>query len=565
MSSFDFESILDDAVNTVRGTSPGLRPILTVSDVDGAKFRSHPDTVMVEIVDVISEIGRIYRYGDKIVLDEGNRLKTLVENGEPTNSSGSVMANYFLVRGNEEGIPQPPTRTLLQHVFNSNLVLDALPVIKRYVKIPIYDGNFNLIPPGFDPESGVLVHGDAIEPLPFTPVEDETATIEERLPEIIREMLADFPFATPLDRVKTVGLFLIGLLAPQFTSTGRPLGLLDGNQPGIGKTLLANILGVVLDGTVPTVTEFSSSNDELSKRILATIRSSQQSVILIDNARTAAGGVINSTSLEAVAVEEILSLRILGRSDNHVQTNDFMWVLTMNDMKATEDLAQRSILINLSYEGATSTRRYRHNDLVAFVKANRMRIIAALYGMIEYWKAQGRPDGRATHRFNNMARIVGGILDACGLYGFLEDHQENVLSINSQIDDLNALFDTVADSLLASQVPATSTPFFVPSEAEPAKKWVDKVRESGIAAEDTTKAKNKISPTKVGKVFGRFVGRPFRVEVGDRSGTATFHRVLLPHNKSGYHFQVELEPPTEPNDAAGQNPAAEATGLDCPI
>jgi hypothetical protein len=54
-----------------------------------------------------------------------------------------------------------------------------------------------------------MVHGDAIEPIPFVP----SAEPEKSIPSVIREMYADFPFATPVDRVNAVGLLFVAILA----------------------------------------------------------------------------------------------------------------------------------------------------------------------------------------------------------------------------------------------------------------------------------------------------------------------------------------------------------------
>lgn len=543
MSSCDFESRLNDGIAIVNASSPGVRDIPVIANVGPNKFLAHPDTVMLEVQPIIRNIGRIYRFGKNIVLDKDTELVTLIENGIPCENASSVMANYLLVQGGENAVPQTPSTSFLQHVFNCDLILVDLRVISRYVKMPTYDDEFNLLQPGYDPVSGVMVHGEPVVPIPFVPPCDLSVPLRERAPAILQEMLIDFPFATVIDFVNTLGLILLALLASLFSAVGRAIALLSGNQPGVGKTILANVLGVILDGAIPTVTEFSSSNDELSKRILATIRSRPQSVILIDNARAATGGVIDSTSLEATAVAEMISLRILGSSINHEEPNNFLWVLSMNAMKTTPDLAQRGILIRLEHEGPASLRRYRHTDLVAFVKEHRTEIIETCYGMVEHWKAQGRPEGQATHRFGYMARTIGGILDSCGLPGFLSNHQEAVQSINSTADDLVALFDAV---LGHTEVQTSLTSFFVPDRPVAVSDLIPQVVQAGIATEELAAAKGeKAKATRIGQVFTRLLNLPFPVEVGDRTGTATFLKVTHSRNRSGYYFRVDLVPFSE--------------------
>lgn len=358
-------------------------------------------------------------------------------------------------------------------------------------------------------------------------------------------MLVDFPFASDSDYINAVGFLLVALLSPLFTSTGRPIGLLDGNQPGVGKTLFANIIGMILDGSTPAVTEFTSSNEELSKKILASIRSNDQSIVLIDNARSNVGAAINSTTLESMAVAETISLRILGSSTNHEQPNDFVWILSMNGMKTTPDLAERGILIRLAYEGATSCREYVHNDLLAFVQEHRAEIIAALFGMIEHWKEQGRPSGRASHRFTYMACTIGGILDSCGIadpcegLGFLSNHQESIQSINVTGEDLQALFGAAFQHCKPNQI---TTSFSVPPNPYISSEWIPFVDSSKIVTEELAAAKNnQAKATKVGLIFSRFLKTPFDVEIEGSSGRAEFVKVSLPHNRTGYQFRVTLD------------------------
>ena len=80
---------------------------------------------------------------------------------------------------------------------------------------------------------------------------------------------------------------------------GKAVVLLDGNQPGLGKTLLARVIGIILDGIDPQLIHYTPDDEELAKRICATLRGSPQSVLLIDNAKVKAGGAVTSPVIEA--------------------------------------------------------------------------------------------------------------------------------------------------------------------------------------------------------------------------------------------------------------------------
>ena len=149
-----------------------------------------------------------------------------------------------------------------------------------------------------------------------------------------------------------------------FVPTGKPLDLLDGNQPGVGKTLLARVISMVLDGEDPRLVSYTCDDEELGKKLCATLQSSQQSTVVIDNARVRAGHSVGSPTLESLSSAPEVSLRILGKSQNFVCPNDKIWMITMNDTKANTDLVARGLPIRFYYEGDPRKRQFHNGDPV---------------------------------------------------------------------------------------------------------------------------------------------------------------------------------------------------------
>ena len=528
----------------------GGRFVAMLTGYSGGTYHIHPDCVFENFRDIILETKSIYRYGRQIVIDSGMELRTLLNEGIVTPETSAIMANYILVGKHMESAPQPAKQEFFQTAFNSYLVRPDLPEITKYAKRPIHDDQFVLHQPGYDLESGVLVHGEQIELIPFVPSklgEFESASTESleslraRLPECLRDLLVDFPFATSLDLVNFLGILLTAILAPHFTSTGRPIVLLAGNQKGVGKTQLAHAIGILLDGQVPSITEFCTSNDEMSRRILATIRSHSQGVILIDNARVANGSGIDSTTLEAVAVAENISMRVLRTSSNHVQRNDFLWMISMNCLKTTPDLASRGVVINLHYDGNTSRRRYQHIDLNTYVKEHRSEILGTLFGMIELWRENGMPLGNSLHRFVNFAGTIGGILDSCGFPGFLANQFKVLQNINMNRDELQSLFDS-AVNLFGDDEKWEGAELVIPAEAQTVQSWLPAITDSMIATEELAMARSEQSKsTLIGNLLSRMVDRDFAIELGGRKGIGHLRKITMPRQRSGYQFRVSMD------------------------
>ena len=77
----------------------------------------------------------------------------------------------------------PPPQQLVNTLLSREATVDELPEIKIYARRPIFDTEFRLCSGGYDPQSGILVHADLLEPAEL-PTPDPTTGIFDRLPEL---------------------------------------------------------------------------------------------------------------------------------------------------------------------------------------------------------------------------------------------------------------------------------------------------------------------------------------------------------------------------------------------
>ena len=63
--------------------------------------------------------------------------------------------------------------------------------------------------------------------------------------------------------------------------------------------------------------------------------------------------------------------------------------------------------------------------------------------MVEHWKSQGRPFGARSHRCEYWAKMIGGILEACGFPEFLGNAAEAAAEFNTELGDLAAVAEWV--------------------------------------------------------------------------------------------------------------------------
>ena len=284
---------------------PGARDLPVVTGVTPKGLFTDPlENVLASIAQTLVESRRVLARDGSVYLEVGEgdqrRLVALADGTVVVPYAYSLLSNLFKVEmsaTDREPVQFPPSKQLASIVLNSEAVRGTLPTIRAYASRPTFDADLCLRGPGWHADLGLLVHGPEVEPI--LPSEaDPGAPILERLPRHLRLLLSGFCCRSSADVANMVGAMVTVPLVEQFVTAGKPLVLLDGNQPGLGKTLLARLLGVLLDGRDPAVLHYTSDDEELAKRLCALLRDGQ-SLVLIDNAKVRGGGTISSVAIES--------------------------------------------------------------------------------------------------------------------------------------------------------------------------------------------------------------------------------------------------------------------------
>jgi putative DNA primase/helicase len=433
----------------------GARPSCT--------FTLPQENVLVRARHILVESGRVYTYGNSIVMEvegeSGRQLATVTNAGRAEQCAASMLCNLMICeyRSMDGTIQFPPPRSLVELLLNSDPTRAALPRIETYANRPVFDRDFSFLGNGWHPSAGVLVHGPAVEPV-VPPSVNTTGRAIDRLPTHLRRLLAGFCFVGDADVINTVGAMLTGLLPTHFQQLGKALVLVDGNQPGVGKTLLVRTIGMVLDDGDPRVVSFTADEEELNKRTCAILRGRPQSILIYDNAKTTSGRPISSPFIESNSMASHICLRILGQSANIDRPNDVVWAITMNNTKTSPDLVSRGLPIRLHYEGLPEDRDFGSSDPIAYAKEHRAEILGELAGMVIRWNQAGRPMGDHGHRCRQWAGLIGGILQVNGLPEFLTNLDEAAGEFNTQLDELAALAEAAVTSNMGV--------VFIPNNAE---------------------------------------------------------------------------------------------------
>ena len=195
--------------------------------------------------------------------------------------------------------------------------------------------------------------------------------------------------------------------------------LFDAPQPGSGKTLLADVVSMPVRGTELAANSEIRNGDDLRKWVTAMALAGENQ-ILIDNVNARLSG----SALAAALTKIEWSDRIIGTSRQARASMRCLWLATGNNVLMSSELARRVVRSRIDSGVECPNRRhgFRHANLLAWVKANRPSLIWAALTLVRHWVACGRPEGEIVlGSYESYCLIIGGILQAAGIDGFLAD------------------------------------------------------------------------------------------------------------------------------------------------
>ena len=373
--------------------------------------------------------------------------------------------------------------------LSSPRVIDQFPRLVHYTRVPTFDTNWRRIAaPGYHAGSGIYYDGPKVRP--------------RRGTRILAQVLGGFCWKTAIDRVNYLGLLLTAVTMLHWIGK-HPLAIFS-NVPRLGKSLLARIVGLVIDGRCTSISFLP--NDEEFERQISTSVDMDDHVVNIDNAKSSHRvPEVSSSVLERCVTDLVLNFRRLRTNRAIRRPNDVIFCLTMNTAKMGLDLRLRGLPINLFYAGKARGRHFTISDLEAFVLAHRFELVAELLGMVQRWVKAGHPipQDAATHTVSQgWAATIDGILRANGYDGFLSNFDQSEQEFDV---DYAALLDVCAAFHNQSAGSATT--------------WAKTLRGSGQLGDrlndaDGRQRTEQGMATVIGNLFNPYTGSAGVVRIG---------------------------------------------------
>jgi len=388
-------------------------------------------------------------------------------------------------------------------------VWSRLPRLRLYCRSPLFDARWGFIGrTGYHPGPGIFYDGPDV-----VPTTDGTP--------LLHKALADFHWKGEADLVNFVGVLLTALTMPHW-GRGHPFLAINGNKPGVGKTTLARVLGVLVEGVEPSTVSYVPDDAEFEKQLATRVEAGDR-IIVVDNAKT--NRAIESAVLERCITDSRLNFRRLGSNSAITRPqNDILFCLTMNLTHLGPDLRRRALPVNLLLDEDVRRTTYSLPDVVGFVEEHRLAIVAELAGMVQLWLDSGRPacEKPARHSTSQVwASTLDGILRLSGFDGFLTNFEESAHAFDPRYE---LMLDIVAEHRGKSPAPAAV--------------WVDRLQEQ-LADRFKDRRGNPKSTrarsTIVGNLFREYLDTRFVVEGQGWRLVRTFPEGEA--RKPAYHFE----------------------------
>lgn len=528
----------------------GLEPHFLTGVIPSGQYLRDRDGALGEVITVLADSQRVYRYGSEVVVDEqaGHKpyLQTICTDLRLTPSASICISRWIMCRsGTAENMRQfELPSSVLQAALTLPEYREQLPEIVHHSTRPIFASDFSFLTGGYHPQHKVLIHSTGDWDLDGC-VATDGETLRDLAPRLC-EVLDTFCFAASDDMYMTVAVLLTGLLSNHFRTSPKPLVVLDGNRPGVGKTWLAQVIGAILDGVVPSVVPYSGNEEEICKTIAAHVDQGNQSVVVIDNGRTGNGKPIQSTMLESMCSSANVSLRRLGHTELIERPNHYLWILSVNDPRLNADLASRSVLIRLAYDGDPEQRAFAIPDILTHVLNHRDALLLELFSLIRVWiSRQCRPSNQR-HRCADWVRLVGGVMEVVGAGSFLRSHRARIGDVDQSRQQILELAQRVLQQTSpqqgwyvdAADTNCTATVGHLPSE------WLLYMSAMSEAAHET-----RYTASTVGSKLTAMVGIACDVEIGGTEYRVTLRREEQRSRRKLYYFERALVAATPPADA----------------
>lgn len=327
---------------------------------------------------------KIYRQGPRIVKVNSGPPATLDGLG-PAEVRHDLTQVATFEKSTEKGIRRAtPTEPMIAYCLAPNTV-PARPIVTLLEAPSIRPDGSVLVQPGYDADtSSFLVDSVEVPAIADHP----TREVATKALEVLKYLLGDFPFETPVDRSALLA-FVLTMFIRTAIDGPMPLCLVDSNVRGAGKSLLADLVSIIATGRVAERVTFPVGNEEEQRKLITALLQDGKQIVLFDNVAGSFGGA----PLDQLMTSQLWVDRRLGVTQTIRLANRTVWFATSNNAQLVGDLHRRSVFVRLVSQEARPEDRagFRISDVKGFARTYRGRLIKAALTILRAYHLAGRP------------------------------------------------------------------------------------------------------------------------------------------------------------------------------
>ena len=256
-----------------------------------------------------------------------------------------------------------------------------VPVLLGVVHIPQLRADGTLLTtPGYDPQTQLLFKPDG-EHFPDIPDQPSKADAARAL-ETVKGLIATFPFTGEVDRAVALSLLLTGVC--RRTLDFAPLHAITAPAAGTGKSLLVDLVAILLTGEPAPVISSEIDTAEFEKRFGAALMSGDP-IISFDNCVK----TLDHALLCSAVTQTRLSIRVLGFSENRNVTNTALLTMTGNNLVLAGDMPRRSVLCEMDAKMERPELRVFPTNIQAEFRKRRGELVVACLIILRAYQLSG--------------------------------------------------------------------------------------------------------------------------------------------------------------------------------
>jgi hypothetical protein len=179
----------------------------------------------------------------------------------------------------------------------------------------------------------------------------------------------------------------------------------------------------------PSLKSECKHEDEMRK-YLASKAMAGDSHVCFDNVT----GPLGEGTLAATVTSTVYEDRIMGGHGLVKVPFGPVWIVTSNNAQLSADAASRAVVIRLDASLERPGEREFKKSPLQYIKNNRGQVAGAIITIIRNWIEKGCPEynGPNRCRFMGWLKVMGGILQAAGINGILDNHKAITTALNPE-------------------------------------------------------------------------------------------------------------------------------------